>query len=286
MDGECPLERGLCGSVLRNFNRREEQEDSDEGQLWYTKTVLSGPKGYNCEATACLALEGMESRPHKQNIALRKAGVMQYRFDYDCKVKKRRSSTISELEHSAEIEAGDRQSLIDHFQSRSSSVNEASKRDVASVDAVSAMQMGQRVPAQPTISRDVIARLNLETAAAAAARVPNALPSAALPAVAAPESVAAGVSADAAALIAAAPPVGGVGCVGAPGVAPGGGGGGGVGVAPGGGVGGVGAPGVAPGGGGGGVAPGGGGDDVDQLKGGGEAQRRPSLRRCRTLGAR
>ena len=59
MDGECLLERGLwMGSVLRNFNRREEQEDSDEGQLWYTKTELAGPKGYSCEATACLALDG------------------------------------------------------------------------------------------------------------------------------------------------------------------------------------------------------------------------------------
>jgi hypothetical protein len=110
------------GNVLRNVIRRQVDEDDDDAEVWLTLSELSGPKGYNDKDIALLAVAGMQSRPHKQNAALREAGILQYMFEFDTKTNRKKKSTISELETTQDVEAGDAAGVRDFMQSNSNKV--------------------------------------------------------------------------------------------------------------------------------------------------------------------
>ena len=68
------------GCVGKNWTSRTTKKTDEDKEVWATQSMLEGPMFFNCPKVTAIAIKGMESRPHKDNPALREAGILEYKF--------------------------------------------------------------------------------------------------------------------------------------------------------------------------------------------------------------
>ena len=91
------------GSQVKNVAKRQEVQGENEEEEWFLQTELEGPQHYNDKRVAELAIKSMESRPVKNNAALRLAGYLEYKKVRETKNKQKNLITEASLETTASV---------------------------------------------------------------------------------------------------------------------------------------------------------------------------------------
>ena len=95
------------GSVVINTTSREIENTRKGAENWLTQTQLEGPGYLNSKELAAIAIESCESRPHDTSEALRKAGVLEYKWTVNSREVRQSLKRKVAVETTAQLEAGD-----------------------------------------------------------------------------------------------------------------------------------------------------------------------------------